>query len=68
MKLLIATGEVRTFEGDFNWCDVDELALGRVGVCDNGDACGCSRSWVGLKTTKGSTLARVADIDITAAE
>lgn len=66
MKLLIATGEVRTSEGDFNWCDDDELLVGAVGVCDNGDACGCSRAWVGLTTLKGSTLAKVAEIDITA--
>lgn len=66
MKLLAATGEVRTSDGDFNWCDDDELVLGAVGVCANGEACGCSRAWVGLKTLKGSTLAKVVDIDITA--
>ncbi|MGW3763048.1 DUF7715 family protein [Streptomyces sp. NPDC005131] len=66
MKLLAATGEVRAPDGDFNWCDDDELVLGAVGVCASGDACGCSRAWVGLKTLKGSTLAKVVEVDITA--
>ncbi|MFF8283280.1 hypothetical protein ACF06W_11225 [Streptomyces albus] len=65
MKLLAATGEVRTPAGDFNWCDDDELVLGRVGSCISVEAGPCACVWVGLKTTKSSTLAKVVDIDIT---
>lgn len=64
MKLLIATGETRGT--DFNWCDDDELVLPPTTACENGDTCGCNSAWVGAKTLKHTTFAKVADVDMTA--
>jgi hypothetical protein len=65
MKILVATGETHTPDGHFNWCDEDEPVLLPLGVCDNGDTCGCAHAWVGLNTTKGTTRAKVVEVAMT---
>jgi hypothetical protein len=62
MKVLRAIGETVTAK-DFNWCDPDEVVNVDGFVCCSASSCGCDRSFVGVLTRKGTTLAVVAEID-----
>lgn len=72
MKVLTATADQQTREGDFCWTVEGELL--RVSEpCDRDrldpenatGGCGCSRGFSGLSSMKSTTTALVRDLDIT---
>ena len=70
MKVIVATEETQGQRaGDFCWCTEGELVTIPLEICDVDTAegpdgrCGCSRSWSGLSTHKGTTTAAVRRLD-----
>lgn len=63
MHVLIA--DTGTRPDDFNHADADELVT-PAWVCTKGrrGVCSCRRAFVGLRTGKGTTIARVIDADL----
>ncbi|MEU4405043.1 hypothetical protein AB0F88_10990 [Streptosporangium sp. NPDC023963] len=62
MRVLTATDAEDPRDGGFNRAIPGEL-LFRPFVCSTGDhgACGCERSWAGVGSEKGTTLAAITD-------
>jgi hypothetical protein len=58
MKVLRAFGAMGKNGDDWRWTDEDEIVYLPYACCDN-PSCGCDRSFSGVKTGKGSTLAMV---------
>ena len=70
MKVLVATklGQGKR-KNDFFWCNEGE-PVGLAMECDGESVdghCGCRRSFSGIDSRKGTTTARVVDIEITPA-
>lgn len=69
MKVLVATRETQGHRSnDFSFCDEGEFVI-ITGPCDrdagNPDGfCGCARDFSGVDTRKGTTTAKVVDLDI----
>ena len=58
MRILVSTDGTKA--DDFNFTKPDEIV--RFGhVCDNGCACGCSRSMVGIESGKATTAVKIFD-------
>ena len=51
---------------DFRWTNDGEVVMIGLMTCDSG--CGCERSFTGLDSHKGTTVAVVADRDVTEEE
>ncbi|MBB5857250.1 hypothetical protein ACFQ05_30580 [Amycolatopsis umgeniensis] len=61
MKLLVATSKTQgARENDFTHCVEGELLW--IAPCCDDDECGCSRSFAGLNSHRGTTTALVADL------
>jgi hypothetical protein len=67
MKFLRAFGARGNHGDDFRWTEDDELVFLPCCPCDN-KSCGCDRSFNGVKTAKGSTLAMVDESNEYSAE
>jgi hypothetical protein len=65
MKVLEASHVSDPRSNGFSFTSPGELVL-RPSICDSGLArrCGCERSWSGITSAKGTTIAVVADRDI----
>jgi hypothetical protein len=50
---------------DFRWTTPGELVMVGLMSCDNPDSCGCGRSFSGLDSHKGTTVAVVAQRALT---
>jgi hypothetical protein len=62
MKVLVATNELQgAVEGDYARGVDGELVTGVVAECCDGDACGCSRGWIGLGSSQATTTAMVVE-------
>ena len=71
MKLLVATRDLQGIRpNDFCWTEEGEIVhLGFQCSREEVDGgCGCRRSFTGLKTQKGTTTAKVAEVDVTVEE
>ena len=66
MKLLRSVGDHgNSGNGNFNWCNPRELVVIPSMVCDKPD-CGCDRSFIGIKSRRGTTQAYVEDVPMSA--
>ena len=66
MKILIAYGpggpSICSHQNHWNWCNRDEIVGTHGFVCDNGEGCGCNRSFDGIVSAKATTKALVRDV------
>lgn len=62
MRMLVSTQGTRS--EDFCFVPEGELLYEAIVVCCNSETCGCNRSMSGTKTFKGTTTAKVADVDL----
>ena len=62
MLVLVAPASDDPRDGGFNYCVSGELLI-RGPICHSGQdgSCGCERSWTGITSQKGSTLALVTE-------
>jgi hypothetical protein len=67
MKILVATNEKQVLSNDFCWTDGNEIVKLPALECSNPD-CGCDRSWVGTKSSKSTTTAKVVQSETTVVE
>jgi hypothetical protein len=52
--------------GHFNWCNPRELVIFPSRVCDD-PKCGCDRSFIGIKSRRGTTRAFVDEVPMSPA-
>lgn len=66
MLVLTAPDRDDPRDGGFNHALAGEL-LYRPYICDSGHngTCGCERSWAGIASRKGTTLAQIRDLQMT---
>jgi hypothetical protein len=67
LKVLVASAG--SGAGDYAWTDEGEVVIFNPMVCDSTSGrCGCDRAFVGLRSRKSTTVAKVASRDFTDAE
>lgn len=62
--LVAAPADQATGPGDFSFTDDGELLYEAQAVCCSSVVCGCSRSMAGVDSSKGTTVAVVAEVEM----
>ena len=62
MRMLVSTTGSRP--DDFCFVPEGELLYEAIVICCNSETCGCNRSMSGTKNFKGTTTAKVAEVDL----
>ena len=62
MRMLVSTTGNRST--DFCFVPEGELVYEPIVICCNSETCGCNRSMSGTKNFKGTTTAKVAELDL----